>query len=320
MQKGQAEQEQDPDDGHEDAPGMRHHRRRQAMPEAQAGALAVEERHAQRVHPRPQHRQERGERGEAVDDGERDHDRSRPTDGAEVPQTQEQHAEEADRHGEPGEQDRAARRGDGARQRLRRRARTNLLTEAAHDEERVVDRHAQADHADDVRRVDRHRDETGEEERAGHRAGHRQAAHRQRQRGGDDRAEDEQEQQRDRGQDHRLDAAEVSARHLGEVVVERDVADGDDLERVGADQRAERRIEIGRQAGVLEGGEARRLPVQLDGHERAPPVSRDERRGPPGRVVGGSVVDAADAGHPRIAAERGQGALELGAEGRVARR
>jgi hypothetical protein len=90
-----------------------------------------------------------------------------------------EHAQQTDRHGEAGEQDGPARRGDGASQRLRGRALANFLAEAAHDEEGVVDRDAQADHADDVRRVDRNRDEAGQQERARHRARHREPAHRQ---------------------------------------------------------------------------------------------------------------------------------------------
>jgi hypothetical protein len=162
VEERQPEEQQECDHRYEDAPGVGHHRGRQPLPKAATGvALGVQERHAQRVHAGTEHRQDRRERRQAVDDRERDHDRPRPADRPEVAEPQEQYAEQPDGDGETGEENRSARRADGAAQRLGGRLRADLLAEAAHDEERVVDGHAEADHADDVRRVDRDREDVG---------------------------------------------------------------------------------------------------------------------------------------------------------------
>ena len=194
----------------------------------------------------------------------------------------------------------------------------DLLAEAAHDEQRVVDGDAEADHADDVRRVDRHRHETRQQKRARHRARHREPTDHERKRRGDDPAEDEQQQQRHHGQDDELHAAEVLAGHLGEVVVQRDVADRDDLERGRAHQLAQGRIEIGREPRELERRETRRLAVQLDDDQRAAAVARDERGGRRRRPAG-RVVDGEHAGNAWVAPQRRQRLLHLDSKGRIAR-
>ena len=196
MEDWQADEEQQRDDGYEHAPGMSHDRRCHAVPESAPGVgpFGMEECNAQRVHAWAQDSQERRQRREPVEHGEPHDHRPRPPHGPEVAQAQQDHAEETNGNSEPGEKNRAAGSGDRVCECFRGRALADLLAEAAHDEQRVVDGDTEADHAYDVGCVDRNRDDTREQECAGHRARDGEPAHHERQKGGDHGAENEQEQ------------------------------------------------------------------------------------------------------------------------------
>src|SRR5919106_1308755 len=101
-----------------------------------------------------------------------------------------------------------------------------LLPEAAHGEERVVDRQGQADHRGDVRDENAHLRHAGQQTDGGHRTRQRQGGDDDRQRRADQGAEHgEQDQHRDRQADH-LAPDEVLLDRLVELVLhERDAGD-----------------------------------------------------------------------------------------------
>ena len=130
----------------------------------------------QGVHPRPEHRQERGQ--------ERQARRARRTPTTMVPQSpmdprlpRPQRVEAQQPHGdrEAGEEDGLVPPWPWCGRAPRPAGRsTDLLAVAAHDEQRVVDGDGEADHGDHVGRVDGHRRDAREQQRARHPAGHGQ--------------------------------------------------------------------------------------------------------------------------------------------------
>src|SRR5206468_6398471 len=98
------------------------------------------------VHAWSEEREHRWQEREAIEDGDRDDERARVAHRSEERALVEEHPRESDRDGEPGERDRPARGRHGARDRVvDREAARELLAEAIDDEQRVVDRDAEAD-------------------------------------------------------------------------------------------------------------------------------------------------------------------------------
>src|SRR5919107_623746 len=172
--------------------------------------------------------EQRGQEGQPVEHREGDDYGAGEAYGVEVGHVEEEETHKAYGHGEPREQDGAARRGHGARQGFWHGVAADLLTETAHDEERVVYGYAEPDHGDDVGRVDGDVHQPRQEEGPREAAGDGQDAHADGQPGRGDGAEDEEQHQQRQGQGDRLGAFEVSLRNPLEVLVERHVPRRDD--------------------------------------------------------------------------------------------
>ena len=136
------------------------------MPEALAGRRAAKDRgQAPAVDAGADDRQERGQERQPVEDRDPHDDGARGAHRGEEGALEEEHRREPYRDGDAGEGDGAAGGGDGGGDRvLAARACGQLVSEAVDDEERVVDRHAEADQGDDVERVLRDVGVTVEEE------------------------------------------------------------------------------------------------------------------------------------------------------------
>ena len=310
----QAQHDERDGDRHHDRPRARHHDVGDAVPEGGRGAVRAHERQAEGVHARTEDGEQGGQKREAVEDGRHHDDHPRQPHRADRAGAQQQEARQADGDGDAGEHDRAARRRERAGQRLGAVAATQLLAEAADDEQRVVDGDAQADHADDVVGVGRDRREPAEHDSAGQARRDGQHADQQRQRGGHRRAEDQQEQRQHQRQHDELRAAQVRPGDLGEVVVHGGGADRGHVERVGAHLGSHARVESRRQSAERHRGECRRAAAQLDRHVDAVAVARDARR-----VRRRGVPRRADARDARVAAQGRQGTLDGGPERRIGR-
>ena len=144
-------------------------------------------RQAQPIDARAQHGQQGGQERQAIDDGDPDHDRPSRTHRCQERALEEEHRGEPDGHRDSGERNRASGRGHRDRERLFARfARGELVAKAADDEQRVVDRHREADERHDVDRVLRDVGQSPEEEGPAHAADDREHAHTERQQSCDD--------------------------------------------------------------------------------------------------------------------------------------
>ena len=203
-------------------------------------------------------------------------------------------------HGQAGEEHGAAGGGHGPADRdgggvgLVERLQRQLLTEAADDEERVVDGQADAQQRDHVDREDR---DLGElRDHPDHREGaeHRDDTDHGRHQGGDRGAEDQQREQDDDRQRDELGALEVVGGDLVDVVVD-GVRPGDrGLQAAGL-----RRVEHGRDAVVADQEVVLGLAGQRDQHLGVAAVVAHQPRLGRGLVVGHHRSDRVrgDVGH-----------------------
>ena len=163
-----AQEKQERRHGHEHPPWMGHDEGGEAMPESgssiHAGGTEAGER--QSIHAGTQQGQGGREKGQPIHDREDDDQGAREPQRADIPQPEHEHAEETDGHRHPREEDGPPGGGHGDGEGVGDRAAGDLFPEAAHDEERVVDGDAEADHGHDVRRVGRHRHVASEDLRS----------------------------------------------------------------------------------------------------------------------------------------------------------
>ena len=209
----------------------------------------------------PGDRQQRRQQGQRRDHREEDRDRRGRRDPVEEVEAEQEHPQQRDDHGDPGEQHRSA---GGVDRRDRRVALLHAFVEAVaesgQDEEGVVDPDAEADHRrQDDREVggvedvgpDRHQAEADAE---GEERGDQRQAHRH------DRAEGQQ-QDHDRGEqsDREGGVAFFLFCFLDRVAAELDVqpfavralGDGDDFSRLFFVQLVVRDVELDRRVGDL---------------------------------------------------------------------
>ena len=150
---------------------------------------------AEPVDPRAEDREDRRQEGEGRGDRQPDHDRPGDAHRAQDHELEQDEAQEAEQHGEAGEEHGPARGRDGHADGLRHAigplAARQLLAEAARHQERVVHAQAEAQQRGQVEHEDAHRDHGRHDEDAGERHQHRRAAHGERHAGGDQAAEDD---------------------------------------------------------------------------------------------------------------------------------
>ena len=205
-EQGDRQSEQHRRDADDRTPRVGHDPRRPADPErlaVRALAAALEEAQHPRDYPARQHavaehRDQRREQGRRGQDRDADHDHRPQRHRAQRLVVDHPQAGERDDHRQPREGDGEARGGECLRpRRVPVASRGALLAVAGEDEERVVDRHADADHRGHVGDEDRglhlQRDEV--DQRPGD--DHADEAERQRQGGGGERAEDDEQDDRD---------------------------------------------------------------------------------------------------------------------------
>ena len=311
MQEGGAQEKQERRHGHEHPPWMGHDEGGEAMPESgssiHAGGTEAGER--QSIHAGAQQGEGGREKGQPIHDREDDDQGAREPQRADIPQPEHEHAEETDGHRHPREENGPPGGGHGHGEGIGHRAASNFLPEAAHDEERVVDGDAEADHGHDVRRVGRHRHVASEDLRSRDAPRHGEQPHPERKESGHHRAESEKKEERHHGQDDHLGPVKIALGHLHEIVVEDEAARRHHVERARRHQAPQGGVEPGRQRGELERFHGRAAVLQLDHRANTMPVAGDE--GLIGRIeiVGGT--DTRDAG---IVAQRLEGALHLGLE------
>ena len=234
-------------------------------PEPEALEEAAE---AQRIDARSEHPEDGRQERQRIEHRAEDDERPADADRVEGGRLHEQEAGQADGDREPGERHGLAARRDGLLDRLADGPPAGeLLAEAAHDEERVVDRQGEAEHRRDVQDVDAHLDPLGDEVDEPEGSGDRQAGDDQRHPGRDHRREhrDEDEQRQRRGDD--LGALEVLLRFRRLVAADRPIPG----ERRGvAGRRCDLRLErlhrvdrlLVRQVELHDG--VRRMPVRAD--------------------------------------------------------
>ena len=312
--EGRAQQEQHGRHRDQHPPGMVHDHGGEAHPEAAPAvrARAARDRQPPGVQARAQHGQQRGQEGEPVEHGEEDDEGAAQPDRSQVAEPQRVEPEQPDGHGEAREEDRRAGRRHRPAQRLLPAPTPDLLAVTTHDEQRVVDGHREADHGDDVDRVEGDGGDPAEQERAGHPARHRQEPHAEGHRGGHDGAEDQQQQHGHHGQDHELGAHDVAPGDLREVVVQRERTRRGHGERVRAHERPQRGVGLGPVGDEHHGLDGRRVALELDGDARVVAVARESLRLGRPDVPGG-----ADRRHAGIVLQRRQRALDLGPERRI---
>ncbi len=247
------------------------------------------------------------ERGREEDQGrcrrQQDHRDARVGEGLQEVLREDHHRGEGDGDREGGEEDRAAGRAQGGgdgRQGVC--AGGQLLAEAAHDEQGVVDREAQAHGRGEVQGEDRHVGDLGEAAQDGVGAEDRDDAHAERQQGGDRAAEDHDQQHEGHRQGDHLGPQQVlldGRLHL--------VAHGEDAADLDLD-RAVRAAQLGGDAvqGLVHGGV---VAGEAGRYQCLGPVLRAQRRSA-GQPVGADARDALLGGQPL-----GQ-FLRLGGDGR----
>ncbi len=178
---------------------------------------------------------------------------------------------------------------------------SELLAEAAHGEERVVDRERKADHGRHVRHEDAHLGDAGEQADDRHRARQGKRDDDDRQHRADDRAEDgEQDQHRDRQADQ-LGLDEILLDRLVELLLDDRDAGHDRLDTRRSVDLAGKVLRI--LDGILE------VLVEPDEREGLRAVTAQER-GVADIGVGEDLVDGRIVREGRHAA--GHGRLELG--------
>ncbi len=223
---------------HDERPA--HHGCRDGVPPSAPARVRLEEREAQRFEARAEEHQKRGQECEAIEHGARDDDGAREAHRRQERALIEEHPRQSDRDGDAREGHRAAGGGHRDPDRVLGGATpAELLTEAARDEERVIDRDAQADERHDVLRVHRDVRDVREKEHARDPAHHRERADAERHERGDDRAEDEDKKDERERQGNDLSATEVVLQHRVEAVVDREDAGGLHAELVRRHLRAQ---------------------------------------------------------------------------------
>ena len=100
-----AQQQEADDDRDEHLPRVRHDRAGEPRPEAARVPSAEERGDGPGIDPRPQDGQQRGEKGDAVEDGEEHDDRPREADRSEIAEAKGVETEQPDGHRETGEHD-----------------------------------------------------------------------------------------------------------------------------------------------------------------------------------------------------------------------
>ena len=176
-----------------------------------------------------------------------------------------------------------------------------LFSEAVRDEERVVDRDAEADERDDVLGVDGDVGHAREDEHPRDPADDGEHAHPERDERRDDAPEhDEQQDERERERD-RLGAAQVFLEHDVETVRDREHSGRLDLQAVRVDERAELLVVVACD---------REFVLHRDVDRDRVRVLRDEQAW----VGSAAVVWGDDRRRPRVGAEVLECALDRGAE------
>ena len=151
----------------------------------------------------------------------------------EIRAAEEEETREAGRDGETREHHRASRRVHRLHERVAvALAPRELLPVATHDEERVVDGHAEADEGAEVDRVLRDLDDVREREHEGDPAEHREPTDADRQRRRRGRAEDEEQHEERQRDGDELRTNEIALEYRREVDEERDLARARDREAV----------------------------------------------------------------------------------------
>ena len=229
--RAQQEDERDDRDEHEKRPA--HDRCRDRVPPSGARRVRLEDRNAPAPEVASEYGEKRGQERQAVEHRARDDDRARDAHRREERPLIEEHPGDTDRDGEAGERDRASgrRHRDGQRVVAAPTA-PHLLAESVRDEERVVDRDAQADERHHVQGVDGHVGHARDEEHPGDAADDREHTDTERYESGDDRAEDDEKQDEREREGDGLGAAKVLLQDLVEPAVDREHARGLDLQRV----------------------------------------------------------------------------------------
>ncbi len=230
----EADEQQRP--GREERDRAPHDRGGQPLPEAAAARPrparpASEQREQRRLQRRGG--RERGERHHEARDPERADERDRHR----------EQQREPDRDREPGDEHRSARRLHRPDDRvLDARLPLRLLAEAVHDEQRVVDREAEADELDEVRHEGDEREHVRERPDDAERRGDRARGDEKRHERGQREPEHEQEHgERGRERD-RLAPAQVGGEHRVEVVLESRLSRHERRRPAGPVQRAPQRL------------------------------------------------------------------------------
>ena len=188
------------------------------------------------IHAIAQDRQRGGQEGQAIEHGNRDHDRAGRAHRGHESALEEQHRGQADRDRDAGKRDRAARGGHGDGDRiLASGSARELVTESVDDEQRIVDGDSKADQGHDVGRVLRNVCEMGEEHRARQPADDRQQSYTERQQRGDDRGKDEDQHEKRDWKGNVFGTLQVGVERRVERKVERNLARGDDGKGPGTD-------------------------------------------------------------------------------------
>ena len=305
MRRGQTDPDPEQRRG-EDGDGNRpQHQRPPGMPGEGAGPFFPAERRvvpgeplgepARPVDPAPDHREQGRE--------ERGREQHRHADDDQTPDAQalgfhqrgEHQRPETHDDSEPGGEHRRPRGADGARRRLHPPVPSGeLFAEPGHDQQRVIDPHAQADHGGEVEHEDRHRCNGGHQSDHRDRHGHGQEADQQWQHGRHQRAEGEyQDDQRDR--DHpRLDATAVVGAHDPYVEIEGRATGHPGAIGVAVGHLGHRLAERPPEGGHHLADAVTRRGIYRNKQEGEPPVGAQEQ----GILRGAVGDDRADVGFP----------------------
>ena len=301
IQEGQPQDQKTNDDGGAHQHGVAHDPASYAPPDARAVRSRGQD--GQSVDAMAEYGQEGRKQGEGQGHREEDHQDSSDAQGSQHHVLEEEEPGEPGGGGDAGEEESTSRRGDGDCHGFIPGAGEELLTEAAHHEEGVVDGDADTQKGGDVEHEDGHIGELGHsvDEREGH--GDGESAHGQGQAGGDDAAEDDHEGNEHQGEDNDLRATQVAGTGVVEVGEDGDAAGDLDIQAVGAYPGPELLVAVdglvdadvqehqghgrmavagdeGRIARAVVGDDARHLGKRLQGPEHALHLLHE------GRVVG----------------------------------
>ena len=173
------------------------------------------------------------EEGQRVEHRDRDHDGTGEAHRRQEGALEEQHRAQPDRDRDPGEGHGTPGGPHGGDQRLfDDLAGGQFLAEAVDDEERVVDRHAQADQGDDVGGIGRDIGDMGEQADSGEAADDRERADAEGQRRAHKCRKDNEQQGQDEEERDQLRTLEVGLQVFVELVSDGDIAGAEHLQLI----------------------------------------------------------------------------------------